>query len=227
MRALRALFRAPARAAVRLVSPPRCAACDAPVPGAALFCEVCEPSGVARVRVDRLEGGLAVVATGLYEGALAAAVQRLKYRKRPDLGRPLGQRLARALRQAALADSHLLVLVPVPLHPARLAERGYNQSALVAEAAARDLGLQSGPRTLTRTRITGEQASLARRARLENVASAFAVREPVRDRLVIVVDDVVTTGATALACAAALTGAGALVVAIAAVARADRDAELR
>lgn len=182
---------------------------------------------MARVRVDRLEGGLAVVATGLYDGALAAAVQRLKYRKRPDLGRPLGQRLARALRQAALADSHLLVLVPVPLHPTRLAERGYNQSALVAEAAARDLGLQSGPRTLTRTRITGEQASLARRARLENVASAFAVREPVRDRLVIVVDDVVTTGATALACAAALTGAGALVVAIAAVARADRDLELR
>lgn len=216
----RASFSASGRAAVRLVAPPRCAACDTPIPGDALFCVTCEPNVVECARVDHLESGLPVISTGLYEGPLGAAVRTLKFRNRPDLGQPLGLRLAAAVRRARLRDAQ--VLVPVPLHPLRLAERGYNQSALVARAAADALGLRSGLRVLGRVRVTNEQASLDRRARLENVSAAFAVRAPMRERRVVVVDDVVTTGATALACAAALESAGAVVVAIAAVARADR-----
>lgn len=164
-----------------------------------------------------------MISTGLYEGPLAAAVRTLKYRRRPDLGGPLGLRLADAVRSAALTDAltDAPVLVPVPLHPLRLAERGYNQSGLVARAAAVALGLRSELRLLSRVRVTNEQASLDRRARLENVSAAFAVRAPVDDRRIIVVDDVVTTGATALACARALESAGAVVIAIAALARAD------
>ena len=94
-------------------------------------------------------------------------------------------------------------------------------SAQAARAAATALGLRSGLRVLYRVRVTNDQASLDRRARLENVSAAFAVRAPVRERRIIVVDDVVTTGATALACATALESAGAVVIAIAALARAD------
>jgi ComF family protein len=181
---------------------------------------VCEPNGEECGRVDCLEGGHCVVSAGLYAGPLALAVQRLKYQKRPDLARPLGGRLARTLRQVELAPATLLV--PVPLHPARLAERGYNQAALVARAAAGALGLESRPRALERTLNTKEQATLSRSARLENVAFAFSVREMVGDRPIVIVDDVVTTGATTLACATALGEAGAVVVGIAAIARADR-----
>jgi ComF family protein len=190
------------------------------MPDDALFCGSCEPHGAEQARMDTLEGGLAVISTGLYGGPLAAAVQAFKYRNRPDLGHPLGLRLARAVRTSALPGSPLFV--PVPLHPLRLAERGYNQSALVARAAARALGLRVELRALARARTTHEQASLDRRARLANVSAAFAVRAPVEARRIVLVDDVVTTGATALACAAALERSGAVVIAIAALARADR-----
>jgi ComF family protein len=216
----RASVSASARAAVRLVAPAHCAACDTPVSQPALFCTDCEPSSSDHARVDQLDSGLPVISTGLYEGPLGAAVRTLKYRNRPDLAQPLGLRLADAVGRAGLPD--MPVLVPVPLHPLRLAERGYNQSALVARAAANALGFRSGLRVLGRVRATNEQASLDRRARLENVSAAFAVRQSVRECRIVVVDDVVTTGATALACAAALESAGAIVVAIAALARADR-----
>ena len=111
-------------------------------------------------------------------------------------------------------------LVPIPLHRARLAERGYNQAALVAGAAARLLGVRHLPLSLARPRRTREQASLGRRDRLVNVEDAFVVRQALHGQRLVVIDDVVTTGATASACADALRRAGAEVAAIAAIARA-------
>jgi ComF family protein len=113
------------------------------------------------------------------------------------------------------------VLVPVPLHPRRLRERGFNQSALLAHEIARRAGKAACPDALVRRRDTVPQAGLSAAARRRNVREAFAVnhKASVAARTVTLVDDVVTTGATALACARRLEEAGAREIRLLTVAR--------
>ncbi|MDI1448064.1 phosphoribosyltransferase family protein [Polyangium sp. 6x1] len=192
-----------ARALLDTLSPPACAACDAPVRRDRVFCPVCAE---AVLRTENVPGEpLAFAAFG---GAIAAALRRFKYEERPDLGRPLGHLLRGLVRdEAPVVD----VVVPVPLHPRRLAERGYNQAALLAHAAAIELGVPLAARALVRLRDTPQQATLGRVERCTNVARAFVARSPraVRGRRVLLVDDVATTGATLSACRDALVEAGA------------------
>lgn len=212
--------------AAAALSPSRCASCDLPVSLRAAFCDACATS------VERStwpQSGAAFV----YGGAVARTIARMKYENRPDLGRPLGHLLATALephaarlaprpRSAGGGRHECAVVVPVPLHPSRLASRGFNQSCLVADHVAKRLRARFWPLALGRARDTPQQVTLDRRARLENVSGAFFVRNPaaVRGRWIILVDDVRTTGATLDACASALLGAGAARVASATVARA-------
>lgn len=214
------------RALLHLLAPPACAACDAPSRGAPLgpdatFCAACEAT-LAPAEPPAIHDGPAFdeVASGAYRGALAAAVRRFKYGGRPDLAGPLGARLAAAIHDAGLRAD---LVVPVPLHPRKLRERGYNQAALLAGAVARAAGARVAARGLRRTRDTTAQASLSRRGRLDNLADAFRVRAPgaIRGKRVLLVDDVATTGATLRACAAALLGAGAASVTAVVLARAD------
>lgn len=201
-------------AAGALVAPPRCAGCGVLLHGRELFCDECA------VQVDgpvvESAHGLSLVAIGRHDGVLARSVRLLKYEGRPDLARPLAAALSSAMSAAGMTEP--AVLVPVPLHPVRLAERGYNQSALLASALGKVRGWRVEARGLARTRLTLQQAALDRALRVENAQDAFAVRTRVGGRVVLV-DDVVTTMATALACRAALTGAGADVVAVVAAAR--------
>lgn len=209
------------RALLHLLAPPACAACDAPSRADATFCAGCEATLVPAERPPTNDGpALDEVATGAYRGALAAAVRRFKYGGRPDLAGPLGARLAAAVHDAGLRAD---LVVPVPLHPRKLRERGYNQAALLAGAVARAAGTRVAARGLLRARDTAAQASLSRRGRLDNLADAFRVRSPgaIRGRRVLLVDDVATTGATLRACAAALLGAGAASVTAVVLARAD------
>jgi ComF family protein len=201
---------------LQLLSPPFCAACDAPLADDGLLCAGCDAGDPFEQR-DAGEG-FRLITTGLHEGALAQAIRRFKYGARPDLARPIGARVARALTGAHVEGP--ACLVPVPLHPRRLAERGYNQSALIAGHAATVLGWSVHALALARVHDTPHQAGLDRADRLVNVAGAFVARASLPGARVVLVDDVVTTGATSLACAAALRGAGADVVAIVAVARA-------
>jgi ComF family protein len=128
----------------------------------------------------------------------------------------------RAARGAGVAGD---VVVPVPLHPARLAERGYNQAALLGAAAAAELGVPLLARGLARTRDTPQQARLDRAARRANVAGAFRARARLRGKRVVLVDDVATTGSTLAACTRALLDAGAASVTALVVARAEHRGE--
>jgi ComF family protein len=219
-----------ARAAIDFVgdilAPPRCAACDAHVGGRAVFCGACAAT-VEKAAVEHDRGGGAErasapdIAAFVYGGAVARAITRFKYERRPDLARPLGDLLWRAVEPHAASHAGGVV-VPVPLHAARLAERGYNQSALVSRVLARHLGAPWLPVALARTRDTPRQATLDRDARRANVDGAFVARQPARiaGKRVLLVDDVRTTGATLRACERALLEAGAAAVAVAVVARA-------
>jgi ComF family protein len=153
---------------------------------------------------------------------MARTIARMKYERRPDLSRPLSDLLWRAIERRAKVLG-ACVVVPVPLHPSRLAERGFNQSALLARPVARRLSAPFCPVAVARVRDTPRQAALDRRARLANLSGAFRVRQPerVRGRDVLLIDDVCTTGATLVACARALREAGVRSVVCSVVARSE------
>lgn len=151
-------------------------------------------------------------AAGPYEGALRTAIHRLKYRGRRRLARPLAYLLCRALWEAhpEAGPPKPDLLVPVPLHPRRLAQRSFNQAALLAEELSALLGIPAGE-ALLRTRDTPSQVGLSRDERLANLAGAFAPTAgfPLAGRVVLLVDDTFTTGATVAECSRTLLAAGA------------------
>jgi ComF family protein len=180
---------------------------------------------IERSRGRRWLGDPAVPCVTAFEPspALFDLVHALKYEAFQELAPWLGRRLAVAARAALGRD---LVLVPVPLHPSRRRERGFNQSALLGRAAARHLGCPVIEDVLERRRATRPQARLERAARAANVAGAFVRRAPLPpgNQLVVVVDDVVTTGATVGAVLAALGAGRHAVLALCAAAEALRPA---
>jgi ComF family protein len=135
----------------------------------------------------------------------------LKFRAQLGIGREFARRLAIAVEDVTDdATGPLELLVPVPLSRARLAARGYNQAWAIARPLGRQLGVRTDARMVTRTRDTAPQASLDARERDSNVRGAFKVRgEALAGLHVGVVDDVMTSGATLDAVAAALKAAGA------------------
>lgn len=199
-----------------VLSPCTCAACDARLTNRALMCSSCAST------VERWRGSDAPWAFGHYGGALASALLRLKYAKRPDLGAPLGM-LLRDRLLGIRPHGSFDVVVPVPVPFGRLVDRGYNQAALIARPIATAFHVPLAPRALARVDGGAKQASLGRRERLENLRDAFFVRaaKHVAGLRVLLVDDVSTTGATMATCSAVLLTAGARSVDGAIVARTD------
>ena len=146
-----------------------------------------------------------------YEATGRRLILAFKHRDRIEGTRTFAQWMVSSGETMLSEDS---VLVPVPLHRWRLLARGYNQSALLAREIARITGVEFLPDSLRRVRRTASQQGLGARERMENVtAAAFAMSagdsERIRDRAVVIIDDVLTTGATVRACAAVLRRAGA------------------
>ena len=239
MNALRAL----GNAALDLLAPPSCPACDAGLFSgdnlAHPFCNACRArlprairlaaraatgrpralvsAGACRRRLSPLSG---VEATFEYEGPIAEAIQALKYQGRDDRLRPIARRWL-AECSAVRGDLHGHLIVPVPLHPRRLAARGFDQAWLLAREVAKALGATAHARAVRRIRATPPQVGLGRAAREANVRGAFQARATVAGRDVLLVDDVLTTGSTLRACAEALMLAGARSVRAVVVARAQ------
>ncbi len=159
-----------------------------------------------------------VAAWGKYQDPLRKAIRRLKYSR--DIG--LGDALAKHLVQLVVEhEIRAEVVVPVPLAKKRKSKRGYNQSALLARSLAYNLGIDFQPRAASRVRETASQVGLSLEERQENVAGAFRA-DPgrVSGKSVLLVDDVLTTGATLDAAGEAIRRAGARKIDAVVVARA-------
>jgi ComF family protein len=182
------------------LTPPLCDRCGDPLPTwrlVSLPLACCPRCRRARRAIDRAR------AIGAYDGALRAIIHALKYDGRRSLARPLG-RLMRERGAGTLAGA--ACAVPVPLHPSRRRHRGFNQAADLA----RHLGVPA-VHALRRVRATATQTGLPAGRRHGNVRDAFAVTPaaaPLRGSIVVVIDDVSTTGATLEACARTLKEAG-------------------
>ena len=166
------------------------------------------------------------IAYGAYEGALRDLVHLLKYQGVRPAARRMGRFLNERFATAGMAQP--LLIVPVPLAAAKRRARGFNQAEEIVRAFCREQAassIQLHTTSLVRTRETVSQTGLTREQRQANLRGAFAVlhREDVQGKTILLVDDVMTTGATAGECARALLRAGAKEVFVATVARATRD----
>ncbi len=192
------------------LTPPLCAVCGLPTAAP----EATTPCATCRHTVPAFDYARAAAS---YGGAVRDAIHALKFGGRRSLARPLGD-LVRNECGPALADAPD-ALVSVPLGRARERARGFNQAELIAERLGERLGVRVRPRWLVRLRATAPQSDLSAAERHANVAGAFAAAPAVAGRHVVVIDDVITTGATVADCARALRMAGARRVGVLAVAR--------
>ncbi len=237
------------QALVDLVLPPRCPACRVIVDGDGRFCPDCWPQlqfitapCCARCGLpfdhDRGAGAecgsciaepprfAAARAALVYGGPARAAILALKHGDKPWLANIMAGHMARA--GAALITPETL-LVPVPLHRWRLWRRGYNQAALLAQALAARTGTELAIDAIDRVKPSPPSIGMGRAARAKNVRGVFKLRDRgrIRGRAIVLVDDVLTTGATADACARVLRRGGAASVVVLTFARVVRDADSR
>jgi ComF family protein len=202
---------------LNFMAPPFCACCGFPFEydeGEGALCAACQADHPAWNRAR---------AVFAYDDASRGLVLGFKHADRTDAGPAFGGWLARAGAEL-LTDAD--IVAPVPLHPTRLVARRYNQSALLAQAAAKAAGKRCIPDLLRRTKRTHSQGGLGARARRRNVQGAFALRpvwaEAVKGAHIVLVDDVLTTGATVESCARCLSAAGAESVDVLTLARVVR-----
>ncbi len=202
---------------VRFLAPPVCASCGLPFeadPGPGAVCGECARATPPFARAR---------AAFVYDEASRGLILSFKHGDRTDAAPAFGRWLMRAGAEL-LQDAQLVV--PVPLHWTRLFQRRYNQAALLAHDLGARAGVLVSTGALVRRRRTPSQGKLGRSARRRNLAGAFCVperhRAAVAGKRVLLLDDVLTTGATANACAKALLGAGAAAVDVLTLARVVR-----
>jgi ComF family protein len=220
---------------VSLIFPNHCLACeDSLVKGETLICTNCmlqmpqtnyhlDPDNTLK---KRLAGRIPVeYVMALFKfsknGRVQGILHALKYKSQPDLGVMLGHVYGERLRESPCSQSFDLI-IPVPLHPSRLRRRGYNQSAKFAEGLAEEIGIPFSDGFMERKIRTETQTRKSKLNRWQNVDEVFGVTNPVgvKNKRILLVDDVITTGATLEACGNQLLKAGCLNLSIACIAEA-------
>lgn len=241
---LHAMLQNAAQQMLNVVYPPSCIACLAAVQQSAALCTVCwsampfierpfcerlgtpfthdlgagliSPEAIANPPVY----GRARAVARFEDGPVRQLVHRLKYGDRAELAAPMGRWMARAAAELLPGTD---LLIPVPLHRRRLFQRRFNQSALLAQTISALSGVPNDPLVLRRVRPTPPQVGLSRAQRADNVQGAFRVspedRAKIQDRKLVLVDDVMTSGATANAASRVLLRAGAASVDVVVFAR--------
>jgi ComF family protein len=200
---------------IKFFSHPRCPCCGlgfGDTPGEDHLCSQCltEERHFTKAR-----------AIGPYEGLMAEAIHRFKYRGASRLAKPLGTFLAE-YKDPEFPFSDFDLILSVPLHPRRLRQRGFNQSLLLARCVSRAHSIPLDFTSLQRTRHTEPQTQLSGSERQKNIRGAFEVRrlEAIAEKHILLIDDVFTTGSTVQECAKVLLKAGAEQVDVLTLARA-------
>ena len=223
-----------------LLFPPKCGGCDRP---GTRWCEVCQNSvrvlngvvcdvcGLPQDKPGSCSACLAgrprfrsLRAWVIFEEPIQSAVHKLKYRRDLSIGDAIAAAMLPFVNELGWAID---LVVPVPLGKQRLRERGYNQVAMIAKPLAMGLGLQYSAHTLVRRKETRSQVGLSREERHKNVHEAFQANSGVTGKIVLIMDDVSTTGSTLSSGAEALLTAGAKDVYALTVARALSHHDLR
>jgi ComF family protein len=200
-----------------LLFPPRCEICKKM--GKEILCSEC----MRQIKFMRPQMG--VICATAYVGIMREALHCLKFKKRKKLVNPLGVLLVNYLSALPNFDVREIdLIVPIPLHPRRLRQRGFNQSQLLANAVSKYFGVPE-KESLLRIRDTKPPFDLSRKERLLNIVGAFKVSNPsfVSNKRVLLVDDIYTTGATMTEGIKVLKAAGAKRIEILTMARAIED----
>lgn len=174
------------------------------------YCPECK-NELDNLQIDCCASHLkSVYALGIFDENFQELIHHFKYKGKISLGKSIGLRLAEELRKQDLSE--IAYIIPVPLHKVRKRERGFNQSEILAEILGVELNLKVDKSVLSRIRNTKDQTKLSEEERKQNVTGAFKVQDELqilKDKKIILVDDVITTGATLKECAQVLKQAGA------------------
>lgn len=212
------------RPVVDFIYPPTCVSCgNLLTANAEHVCTTCWNSIQSVTRTHELyletkeklmrSGQVAEVASAFIfekEGAFQHIAHSMKYEGIPSLGLKLGERVGEVMREWNVSADYI---IPIPLHKRKLRERGYNQAEFIARGVSEASGIQYRNDLVKRRKDTQSQTTLNIEERRENVAQAFEIRAgkspELKDKRIVVVDDVITTGATIVSCARELRAAGA------------------
>jgi len=202
-------------AAISFLEQPVCGRCGRHVSisySGAIGCAACAGE---KLIADR------VIALGIYEGGLKECIHAFKFGRKERLGAWVAEMMVSSLRRNQADMLGYDLVVPVPMHPAKRKERGFNQAEVMSRHLARLLAIPCNPGVIRRNVRGQTQSSLSRKDRFQNVAGAFQCASPnsVRGRRVLLVDDIFTTGATAAACSSLLKHSGAREITVLVAAR--------
>jgi len=200
---------------IKFITSPLCSCCGIPFFGADESDHLCGDCIISKPAFTVAR------AVGHYESTLLEAIHNFKYRGKITFGKIMG-RLMAEYKSPNFNISDFTLIIPVPLHSKRLRERGFNQSVILAREIVRILPIPMDFLTLKRYTYTEPQIHLGKKERESNVRGAFMVTDPdkIKDRKIILVDDVYTTGSTVKECARMLMKNGAQTVAVLTLARA-------
>lgn len=195
---------------IKIIEPPYCKICGIPYPAAAndFICGKCINDSSGPIKIWR--------SIGVYEGTLREAIHQFKYRGKSKVGKNLCELTANTITANTEIQENLLkevsYIIPVPLHKQKLREREYNQSEIIAKTVSEISNIPLWKNALLRTINTKPQSELDEKERWKNVSHAFSTDSSnynMKETIVLLVDDIITTGATARSCAKVLLSSGA------------------